>query len=347
MGEENITEAEAALYDRQIRLWGLDAQKRLRAAKVLLIGIKGLGAEVAKNIVLSGIKSLTILDHTQVDEEDKLSQFLIPQADIGKNRALSSLERTQLLNPMVNVTADTDDVADKNDEFFKQYDVICAACCPSSLLCKINNICSENNIKYFAGDVFGYYGYMFADLGKHEFAEEVPKLNQKQESSQPDEECGDGEPAPKKIKKDEKETVVVKKEEIFSRLQSALDVDWSTTEIKTKIKRTPTAHFITLAIFDFMEKNKRRPQLSTSEEDSKQLLECRKMIIEKNQLDDKYLPENFIEHCFAELSPVCAIVGGVLGQEIIKAVSQKDAPHNNFFFYNGVEGTGMVDKIGN
>jgi len=39
---------------------------RLRAAKVLLVGIGGLGAEVAKNIVLSGIKSLTILDHRQV-----------------------------------------------------------------------------------------------------------------------------------------------------------------------------------------------------------------------------------------------------------------------------------------
>ena len=33
-----ISEAEAALYDRQIRLWGLDAQRRLRAANVFLAG---------------------------------------------------------------------------------------------------------------------------------------------------------------------------------------------------------------------------------------------------------------------------------------------------------------------
>ena len=39
---------------------------RLRASRVLLIGMRGLGAEVAKNIVLSGIKSLTLLDHTLV-----------------------------------------------------------------------------------------------------------------------------------------------------------------------------------------------------------------------------------------------------------------------------------------
>ena len=43
---------------------------------------------------------------------------------------------------------------------------------------------------------------------------------------------------------------------------------------------------------------------------------------------------------------MCAVTGGILGQEIIKAVSQKDAPHNNFFFYNGVDGSGLVDKIG-
>lgn len=44
-------------------------------------------------------------------------------------------------------------------------------------------------------------------------------------------------------------------------------------------------------------------------------------------------------------SPVCAVVGGVLGQEVIKAVSRKDAPHKNFFFYD-LEGNGMVDCFG-
>lgn len=51
-------------------------------------------------------------------------------------------------------------------------------------------------------------------------------------------------------------------------------------------------------------------------------------------------------YCFAELSPVCAVTGGILGQEIIKAVSQKDAPHNNFFFFSGLDSTGLVDRIG-
>lgn len=86
-------------------------------------------------------------------------------------RAESSKDRTQLLNPMVEVTADTDNVADKPDNFFTNFDVICALCCSPSQLNRINEICADNNIKFFCGDVFGYYGYMFSDLGLHEYAE--------------------------------------------------------------------------------------------------------------------------------------------------------------------------------
>jgi hypothetical protein len=50
---------------------------------------------------------------------------------------------------------------------------------------------------------------------------------------------------------------------------------------------------------------------------------------------------------FAEVSPVCAIVGGVMAQEIIKAVSQKESPHNNMFFLNPIKNVGFVDCIGN
>ncbi|XP_041270196.1 SUMO-activating enzyme subunit 1-like [Onychostruthus taczanowskii] len=41
---------------------------------------------------------------------------------------------------------------------------------------RINQICHKNGIKFFTGDVFGYHGYMFADLGEHEFVEEKPKV---------------------------------------------------------------------------------------------------------------------------------------------------------------------------
>lgn len=58
---------------------------RLRASRVLLVGIKGIGAEICKNLVLSGVKSITLMDFGQVDEQDFVAQFLVQREDLGKN----------------------------------------------------------------------------------------------------------------------------------------------------------------------------------------------------------------------------------------------------------------------
>lgn len=83
--DKEITEDEAALYDRQIRLWGVDAQKKLLASRVLLVNIQGLAAEIAKNLVLGGINSLTLLDSNQVGDDDLKYNFLIKQESLAKN----------------------------------------------------------------------------------------------------------------------------------------------------------------------------------------------------------------------------------------------------------------------
>lgn len=80
-----ITEEEAELYDRQIRLWGIESQNRLKQSKVLLLGMNALAAEIAKNIVLAGISSLTIIDGQQVTNDDLENNFLIPRDSVGLN----------------------------------------------------------------------------------------------------------------------------------------------------------------------------------------------------------------------------------------------------------------------
>lgn len=103
---------EIALYDRQIRLWGVKAQEkyvvsfnpsipathwyinflflyRLRSANILLISFKALANEIAKNLVLAGIGSLTIIDHEVVTEADLCAQFFISQEHIGQNVSLN------------------------------------------------------------------------------------------------------------------------------------------------------------------------------------------------------------------------------------------------------------------
>lgn len=75
---------EIALYDRQIRLWGAQAQERIRSAHVLLVSLRALGTEIAKNLTLAGISSLTIVDNEPVTEEDLGSGYFLRDEDVGK-----------------------------------------------------------------------------------------------------------------------------------------------------------------------------------------------------------------------------------------------------------------------
>ncbi|XP_070577490.1 SUMO-activating enzyme subunit 1-like [Ptychodera flava] len=337
---DTITEDEAALYDRQIRLWGLDAQKRLRSSSMLLVGLKGVGAEVCKNVVLSGVKSVTLLDHTSVTEEDAFSQFLVGRDSVGKNRAEASLERTKELNPNVEVLVDTANVSDKPKEFFQKFNIVCATCCDCETLLKINEICHESNVKFFACDVFGYYGYMFSDLVEHNYVEEKQKI------TKPDEPQDGSKVKKSKVAVVETETVMVKKSMKFCRLHDALSVDWTEGKLLKSLKRLSNVYFLMQILLKFRAVQGRDPSSRHMEEDTSRLLKIRDEVMEEKKVPQDKVKNDFTRFCIGELSPACAVVGGIVGQEVVKAVSGKDTPHNNFFFFDGTEGSGIVDQIG-
>ena len=83
--DKKIDADEAKLYDRQIRLWGVEAQNRMKNSKVLLVGIRGLNAEVCKNIVLSGIDTAHVLDPHPTVIADLAANFFLTPEDVGTN----------------------------------------------------------------------------------------------------------------------------------------------------------------------------------------------------------------------------------------------------------------------
>lgn len=74
---------------------------------------------------------------------------------------------------MVNVNADSGKVDDKPDEYFGQFNVVCATHCTITQLKRINRVCRKQKVKFFAGDVWGALGYIFIDLQEHEYGEYV------------------------------------------------------------------------------------------------------------------------------------------------------------------------------
>mmetsp|Transcript_36442 Transcript_36442/g.58644 ORF Transcript_36442/g.58644 Transcript_36442/m.58644 type:complete len:116 (+) Transcript_36442:2594-2941(+) len=84
MEVDTITEHEAAIYDRQIRLWGVEAQRRMRSSVILFCGFGALNAEICKNLVLAGV-SVAIQDSKIVQVEDLGGHLFLKEDSVGKN----------------------------------------------------------------------------------------------------------------------------------------------------------------------------------------------------------------------------------------------------------------------
>ena len=61
-GPGGLSEEQAAVYDRQLRVWGVEAQRRLGASRILVAGLTGLAAEACKNVALAGVGALVLYD---------------------------------------------------------------------------------------------------------------------------------------------------------------------------------------------------------------------------------------------------------------------------------------------
>lgn len=92
------TEIDESLYSRQLYVLGHEAMKRMGASNVLIVGLKGLGVEIAKNIALAGVKSLTLYDPAPATVADLSSQFFLRTEDVGQPRDVATAPRVAELN---------------------------------------------------------------------------------------------------------------------------------------------------------------------------------------------------------------------------------------------------------
>lgn len=84
--DDPLSKEETQLYDRQLRLWGVQSQQRLQQSKVALIGLNAVQSEIAKNIILAGLNELTIFDWVKVEPRHTIPHlFLDPKSSIGQN----------------------------------------------------------------------------------------------------------------------------------------------------------------------------------------------------------------------------------------------------------------------
>lgn len=158
-------EIDEDFYSRQIYMMGLDSMKKMMKASVLVSGLGGLGVEISKNIILAGIKNVTIHDTKLATIQDRASQFYLDESSIGQNRADASISQLKSLNEYVNVAVSTEPLT---EEFIQQFDcVVFTDYMKESEILRFSTFCHEKNIKFILTETRGVFSYVFLDFQKH------------------------------------------------------------------------------------------------------------------------------------------------------------------------------------
>lgn len=122
-----LSPAELARYSRQILLerFGVDGQRKLAAARVLIVGAGGLGSPAALYLAAAGVGTLGIADFDQVEEHNLQRQLLHDTSSVGTPKVASAAARLTQINPFIRVVPHDGGVtAEHAVALFSAYDVI-------------------------------------------------------------------------------------------------------------------------------------------------------------------------------------------------------------------------------
>jgi molybdopterin/thiamine biosynthesis adenylyltransferase/rhodanese-related sulfurtransferase len=122
-----LTIDEVRRYSRHLIIpdVGMTGQRRLKNARVLVIGAGGLGSPALLYLAAAGVGTLGIAEFDEVDESNLQRQIIHGQSDIGKPKAISAKESLAETNPLVNVVVHNERLDNDNVlGIFEQYDLI-------------------------------------------------------------------------------------------------------------------------------------------------------------------------------------------------------------------------------
>ncbi|KAI4256740.1 MAG: hypothetical protein LQ352_001981 [Teloschistes flavicans] len=166
VGQLKNGDIDESLYSRQLYVLGHEAMKRMGSSHVLIAGMRGLGVEIAKNIALAGVKSLTLYDPEPAATSDLSSQFFLHPEDVGKPRADVTAPRVAELNAYTPISVHPSKSLTDNLDDLRQYQVIVLTGSSLKDQLTISDFAHANGIFIVITDIYGLFGSIFTDFGK-------------------------------------------------------------------------------------------------------------------------------------------------------------------------------------
>uniref|UniRef100_A0A8C6UTR0 E1 ubiquitin-activating enzyme n=1 Tax=Neogobius melanostomus TaxID=47308 RepID=A0A8C6UTR0_9GOBI len=360
-------------YSRQLYVLGHEAMHRMGTANVLIAGIRGLGVEIAKNVILSGVKSVTVQDEGVTLWTDLSSQFFLNESSIGQNRAQASLRHLSALNPHVQLSSHTGPL---DQDLLMQFQVVVLTDSSLDDQKRFGDFCHSKGIKFIVADTKGLCGQLFCDFGE---AFEVLDQDGEAPESALIQKISQGNPGVVVCSDDQRHGFQDGSRVIFSEVQGMTELnslgpveikergsysfsigDTSTFSkyerggIVTEVKQPCTIHFKALSETLTLD-----PELLITNDfgkiDRHKTLHLAFQALHEFVKNQQRLPRphsqvsSCISHAFiaavkqfsftaqGELAPVNAFIGGLAAQEVIKACSRKFTPLKQWFYFDSLE----------
>ena len=157
----SLSNSERERYDRQLRVWGEEAQLKLKKAKVLIVGVGGLGSPVAIYLTAAGVGKLVLVDNGILELSNMNRQILYTTEDLGKPKVYIAAERLRKLNPNVEIEAIKAQLDEElADKLVKNVDVVVDALDNWETRLILNKACVENRKPLVHAGVEGWYGQL-------------------------------------------------------------------------------------------------------------------------------------------------------------------------------------------
>jgi len=343
--------ATSAIYDRQIRLWGLETQSKISTSKVLLYGYhSGLLEELAKDLVLTGIGTLVIGEYSG---ETLGKPTLVTYLGQDLEELVKAL---RILNPNAQIhTMDSYIEENLPGRFEKGNDVqtlsrlvetkafgifgLIGEKVGSPIALSLDRICRDNNTLFAYVETVGALGFLILDLGSNYTYRSMNKshpsskarniANNKSRVITLDD--SDEENEQKSQPSFVENTLFYPTlEEVFSSILS---------------QRSSQKYLIFLT---FMRQYNEQchanshPDVQEIQKQLEMFLQLHNIVTRHSELQSLY---NFCSFMNVEMISVSSCLAGILGREIVKLISRNEKPIFNTFIFDAFACTGSIVQV--